>query len=208
LIPIFSFRVDDCHELRLLRPSDADELFRLTDNNREYLTSWLPWLDSTIAVTNTEAFIRSTLQQFADNRGFVAAICYDKTIAGVIGYNQVDWQNRIGYIGCWRAQDSQGKGLEYLTSTVQSLLVPLRIHVVEQFLSASVLSMKALLVIQSGYVITLSIMKSMYNFIATGIVKIRDNRTIPYVRRNINDEISASGLSVGTYVTWRFRVFV
>jgi ribosomal-protein-serine acetyltransferase len=108
---MFSFRVDDRHELRLLRPSDADELFRLTDNNREYLRSWLPWLDSTIAVANTEAFIRSTLQQFADNRGFVVAICYDKTIVGVIGYNQIDWQNRIGYIGYWLAQDFQGKGL-------------------------------------------------------------------------------------------------
>jgi ribosomal-protein-serine acetyltransferase len=108
---MFSFRVDERHELRLLRPSDADELFRLTDNNREYLRSWLPWLDSTIAVANTEDFIRSTLQQFADNRGFVAAICYDKTIVGLIGYNQIDWQNRIGYIGYWLAQDYQGNGL-------------------------------------------------------------------------------------------------
>ena len=29
----------------------------------------------------------------------------------MIGYNQLDWQNRIGYIGYWLAQDYQGKGL-------------------------------------------------------------------------------------------------
>jgi ribosomal-protein-serine acetyltransferase len=108
---MFSFQVGDRHELRLLQPSDADELFRLTDNNREYLRSWLPWLDSTTSSANTEAFIQATLQQFADNRGFVAAICYDKTIVGVVGYNQIDWQNRIGHIGYWLAQDYQGKGL-------------------------------------------------------------------------------------------------
>jgi ribosomal-protein-serine acetyltransferase len=117
---MFSFQIDDRHALRLLRPTDADELFRLTDNNRAYLRTWLPWLDSTTSVVNTQDFIRSTLQQFADNRGFVAAICYDKSIVGVIGYNQIDWQNRIGYIGYWLAQDYQGKGL--MTTSCKALV--------------------------------------------------------------------------------------
>jgi ribosomal-protein-serine acetyltransferase len=108
---MFSFRCGDCHELRLLRTSDADELFMLTDANRGYLRTWLPWLDSTTSSANTRAFIQSTLQQFADNRGFVAAICYEQSIVGVIGYNQIDWQNRIGYIGYWLAEAYQGKGL-------------------------------------------------------------------------------------------------
>jgi ribosomal-protein-serine acetyltransferase len=108
---MFSFRVGYGHELRLLRPSDADELFGLIDANRAHLRTWLPWLDGTISAANTEDFIRSTLQQFADNHGFVAAICHKQSIVGVIGYNQIDWQNRIGYIGYWLAQDSQGKGL-------------------------------------------------------------------------------------------------
>jgi ribosomal-protein-serine acetyltransferase len=117
---MFSFQISDRHALRLLRPADADELFRLTDNNRAYLRTWLPWLDSTTSVVNTQDFIRSTLQQFADNRGFVAAICYDKLIVGVVGYNQIDWQNCIGYIGYWLAQDYQGKGL--MTTSCKALV--------------------------------------------------------------------------------------
>jgi ribosomal-protein-serine acetyltransferase len=104
----------------LLRPSDADELFGLIDANRAYLRTWLPWLDGTISAANTEDFIRSTLQQFADNRGFVAAICHEQSIVGVIGYNQIDWQNRIGYIGYWLAQDCQGKGL--MTTSCKAVL--------------------------------------------------------------------------------------
>jgi ribosomal-protein-serine acetyltransferase len=70
---MFSFQISDRHALRLLQPTDADELFRLTDSNRAYLRTWLPWLDSTTSVVNTQDFIRSTIQQFADNRSFVDA---------------------------------------------------------------------------------------------------------------------------------------
>jgi ribosomal-protein-serine acetyltransferase len=117
---MFSFRLGDCHYLRLLRTADANELFMLTEANRKYLRTWLPWLDTTTSPVNTQDFIQSTLQQFANNQGFVAAICYETSIVGVIGYNQIDWQNRIGYIGYWLAQDYQGKGL--MTTSCKSLV--------------------------------------------------------------------------------------
>jgi ribosomal-protein-serine acetyltransferase len=117
---MFSFRVGDFHELRLLQISDADELFMLIDANRTYLKAWLPWLDSTISSVNTRDFIQSTLQQFADNRGFVAAICYEQSIVGIIGYNQINWQNRIGYIGYWLAEAYQGKRL--MTSSCKAIV--------------------------------------------------------------------------------------
>ena len=81
-----------------------DELFELTEINRAYLRNWLPWLDGTISSVDTRDFIQFTLQKFADNQGFVAAICYERSIVGVVGYNQIDWHNRIGYIGYWLAQ--------------------------------------------------------------------------------------------------------
>jgi RimJ/RimL family protein N-acetyltransferase len=110
-VGMFSFRAGNGHELRLLRTSDADELFTLTDANRAYLRTWLPWLDKTTSSANTRDFIQSTLQQFAENRGFVAAIYYDRSMVGVIGYNQINWCDRIGYIGYWIAEAYQGKGL-------------------------------------------------------------------------------------------------
>jgi ribosomal-protein-serine acetyltransferase len=108
---MFVAKITDRHELRLLQTADAAELFALVETNRTYLKQWLPWLDSTTTIADSQTFIQSTLQQFVDNQGFVAAICDDRAIVGVIGFNRIDWLNRVGYIGYWLAADSQGKGL-------------------------------------------------------------------------------------------------
>jgi ribosomal-protein-serine acetyltransferase len=117
---MFSSRVNELHELRLLRISDDEELFALTNVNRDYLRQWLPWLDSVQQINDTRNFIRSTIWQSDDNRGFVAAICYDGDIVGTIGFNSIDWQSRIGYIGYWLAASYQGKGI--MTISCQSLI--------------------------------------------------------------------------------------
>jgi len=38
----------------------------------------------------------------------------------VVGYNQIDWQNRIGSIGYWLAEAYQGKGL--MTTSCKALI--------------------------------------------------------------------------------------
>ncbi len=108
---MFSCRISDRHELRLLQMSDADELFALTDANRDYLRKWLPWLDARYGLTNTRDFIHYTLQQFAENLGVFAAIYYDRSMVGTISLNRMDWQNRSGYIGYWLAESYQGRGI-------------------------------------------------------------------------------------------------
>jgi ribosomal-protein-serine acetyltransferase len=41
-------------------------------------------------------------------------------MAGVVGYNRIDWQNRVGYIGYWLAENYQGKGL--MTSSCRAVI--------------------------------------------------------------------------------------
>ncbi|MEM9266734.1 MAG: GNAT family protein [Cyanobacteria bacterium P01_F01_bin.13] len=108
---MFSYRLNQRLELRSLQLTDAPELFALTDANRSYLRQWLPWLDKTQTPANTRNFIRNSLEQFANTGGVVAAICYDDCIVGVIGYNQIDWANRVGYIGYWLAAPHQRQGI-------------------------------------------------------------------------------------------------
>jgi ribosomal-protein-serine acetyltransferase len=117
---MFYCQIDDRHKLRLLHISDAEELFKLIDSNRTYLRQWLPWLDSTNNVADSENFIQSTLQQFAHNDGFAAAICDGNCIIGIVGFNRIDTDNRIGYIGYWLAAPYQGKGM--MTSSCQMLI--------------------------------------------------------------------------------------
>ena len=50
---MFRLKIDDDLELQLLEERHAEELFALTDENRDYLREWLPWLDNTTCVSGT-----------------------------------------------------------------------------------------------------------------------------------------------------------
>jgi ribosomal-protein-serine acetyltransferase len=113
-------RINEDLELRLLALADADELFALTDANRSYLRQWLPWLDFVNQVDDTRDFISSALKQVADNEGFVAAICYGGCIVGTVGFNRIEQQDRIGFIGYWLAESHRGKGI--VTKSCESLI--------------------------------------------------------------------------------------
>jgi ribosomal-protein-serine acetyltransferase len=106
--------------LRLLEESDADELFALTDRNREHLGPWMPWVPGTRTRDDTLAFIRLTRRQIADNDGLQVAIVRDGAIAGVAGYHRVDWANRATSIGYWQSADAQGRGT--MTEAVRALV--------------------------------------------------------------------------------------
>ncbi|MFQ5796360.1 MAG: GNAT family N-acetyltransferase [Candidatus Bipolaricaulia bacterium] len=108
---MFRFRIDDDTELRVLEGRHAEELFALTEQNRAYLREWLPWLDNTGSLEDTQKFIKRSLEQFANNNGFQAGIWYQGKLVGVIGYHKIDWANRKTSIGYWLGASFQGRGL-------------------------------------------------------------------------------------------------
>jgi ribosomal-protein-serine acetyltransferase len=71
---MFRARVRENLYLQLLEERHATEVFSLADQDRAYLREWLPWVDATQTVDDTLSFIRSTLEQFSSNKGFVAGI--------------------------------------------------------------------------------------------------------------------------------------
>jgi ribosomal-protein-serine acetyltransferase len=107
---MFILKISDELELRLLEERHAEELFALVDQNRQHLRQWLPWLDTTISPSDTLTFIKNALDQFANDLGLVSGIWYRNRIVGVIGFNSIDWQNRLAHIGYWLDAESQGNG--------------------------------------------------------------------------------------------------
>jgi ribosomal-protein-serine acetyltransferase len=105
--------------LRLLKDSDADELYALIDANRAYLSQWMPW-PSAQTLDDTSNFIRTTRRQLAENNGFQAAIVFESSIIGVIGFHAVHWEHRTTSIGYWLAEKHQGKGT--MTQAMRSLV--------------------------------------------------------------------------------------
>jgi ribosomal-protein-serine acetyltransferase len=103
--------VDAGLSLVQLQAEDAEELFRLTDENRAHLRRWLPWLDRTRVPAATAAFIDFTLRAAEAGTGLHCAIEEHGRIVGVCGYNHVDAANRSAQIGYWLDAGAQGRGL-------------------------------------------------------------------------------------------------
>jgi len=109
--PGLCIRIDEDAELRIFEERHAQELAELVDQNRAYLRQWLPWLDDSRTVEDSRAFIKNSLQQFANNEGAQMGIWYLRKLVGGIGYHPIDWANLKVEIGYWLAEAYQGKGL-------------------------------------------------------------------------------------------------
>lgn len=107
----FRYIIDQETELSLLEEEHTETLFALTDENREYLREWLVWVDNIESVSDTRRYIRSAVQQCNDDKGFQAGIWFRGNLAGIIGYQNLDWLNRSAAVGYWVGAAFQGNGL-------------------------------------------------------------------------------------------------
>ncbi len=103
------------HPARML---DAREMFSLIDKNRTYLRRWLPFIDVTTAVADSEAYLSSVEEQAERNPVFVIRF-YGKLV-GLVGFKDTDYDNQRTEIGYWLAENFQHKGI--MTSCVRTLV--------------------------------------------------------------------------------------
>jgi ribosomal-protein-serine acetyltransferase len=130
---MFSATLRDGFALRLLEERHANILFSAVERERERLRPWLPWVDATRTEEDTLSFIRSVLEQFAENRGFAAGIWNGKQLAGTIGVHRIDWLSRRVEIGYWLAREYEGRGImtEACRAVLTHLFAELELHRVE-----------------------------------------------------------------------------
>jgi ribosomal-protein-serine acetyltransferase len=108
---MFVHKIDEDIALKLIELRDAERVFDLTNNSRDYLREWLPWLDNTTKLEDTKDFIKTSLKGFAENKSMNTVIIYKGQIVGVAGYNLIDWTNKVAYIGYWLGKQYQGNGI-------------------------------------------------------------------------------------------------
>lgn len=108
---MFKHIIDDELELGLLNLHHAGEIFRSIDSSREHLRMYLPWVDSTISVSDTREFIEGSKKQYAANNGFDAGIWYKGEFAGVIGFHSINRNIKSISIGYWLNEKYTGKGI-------------------------------------------------------------------------------------------------
>lgn len=108
---MFIREIDEDLTIQQLVLDDAEELFKLTDASRAYLREWLPWVDGTTTVDDTLGFIEHTVRGFEEKRSMTLAIRFKGEIVGTAGFNNLDWSNKVAYIGYWLGQEYQGHGI-------------------------------------------------------------------------------------------------
>ncbi|PGS56811.1 GNAT family N-acetyltransferase [Bacillus sp. AFS041924] len=108
---MFSYEIEKNLHLKILTLQDAEELYELTINSMEHLKEWLPLIAYNQKLEDTEKFIKSTMNQFAENNGFQAGIWSNSKLVGVIGFHSINWINKSTSIGYWLGKGFEGSGI-------------------------------------------------------------------------------------------------
>ncbi len=95
---MFGMKVNEQITLKILEAHDTEALFNLVNRSRNSLREWLPWVDATEQPSDTRAFIKRGLLQFADGNGFQCGIWYEGTLVGVIGLHEINHMHRKNFI--------------------------------------------------------------------------------------------------------------
>lgn len=107
---MFSLHADDEVSIELAEEHHAQSTFDLTDRNREHLRPWLPWVDSTVTVDDTRAFLTYARGEYAAGRLLHCNLRYRGEHVGAIGL-RIDRENLKADLGYWIGRDHQGLGI-------------------------------------------------------------------------------------------------
>jgi ribosomal-protein-serine acetyltransferase len=108
---MFSHKVNEQTELRLIEHRHGRELFTIMDANRKHLRPWHPWIDLIRSTMDIDRAITGWLQQLSRNRGFYAGVWHQGTLCGSINHLNIDWLNRSTALSYWLDEKHQGRGI-------------------------------------------------------------------------------------------------
>jgi ribosomal-protein-serine acetyltransferase len=97
--------------LERIRITDAATIFYAIDQNRSHLGVWLPFVEFTKEVKDSEAFIQTIILRREETLNEVFTIWFKGEFAGLIGFNNTDRVNEKTEIGYWLISEKTGKGI-------------------------------------------------------------------------------------------------
>jgi ribosomal-protein-serine acetyltransferase len=103
--------VDKEITLTQLVQADANDIFMTIDTQREYLGKWLPFVEFTQTVADSEKFVESVVNAPEDRFEYVFAIRKSNHFVGLIGFKDTDKVNRKTEIGYWLSEENQKQGI-------------------------------------------------------------------------------------------------
>jgi ribosomal-protein-serine acetyltransferase len=99
------------NEITLKKIGDEDVLpiFETINAERKYLGEWLPFVDYTLEMADTQNFLESLT--VTETKDLTFAIYYKEKFAGLAGLKDPDYENQKIEIGYWIAERFQQKGI-------------------------------------------------------------------------------------------------
>ena len=116
---IMTIEVDSDLELRLLEQSDSIHIFNTIDSQRKYLGKWLPFVEFTNELSDTEKFVESVVNASEERFEYTFTIRKRKEFVGVIGFKDTNRVNKKSEIGYWLSESHQKEGI--ITKSVDTL---------------------------------------------------------------------------------------
>lgn len=107
---IHEIQVDDHITLRQITIEEAPLLFELVDNDRDYLGEYLPWVDHTTSVQDSEDFITQTIKKRQEGSEYGFGIIVDGEPAGHMSLMHLT-DGQEPEIGYWIASRFSGLGI-------------------------------------------------------------------------------------------------
>lgn len=105
--------------IRELHKSDATDIFRTIDTDRDTLGEWLPFVNYTITINDSMEFVESVILAPKGKKELVFAVIVNEQFAGIVGFKDTDEINKKTEIGYWLGKNFQGKGI--MTAVVTKL---------------------------------------------------------------------------------------
>lgn len=115
-----SFEISPDILLREATIEDAAAIYHAIDTHRDYMRTWLPFVDNLKSVTDEEAFLRNILSAPVNRYEPIFGIWNGHNeVCGLIGFHFSDFANHRTEIGYWLLPEYQHRGI--MTQCVRRL---------------------------------------------------------------------------------------
>jgi len=98
-------------ELKSLCLDQANGIYQLIENNRDYLGEWLIWVDKIKSVDDVEKMVQGWIEKREKGERIHFGIWYQNKLVGLAFFSSIEVNCRKGSIGYWLDSDYQGKGI-------------------------------------------------------------------------------------------------
>lgn len=106
-----------------LSPADvkhARTLFRVIDEQRDYLSHYMAWPALIVSPADMIHFLAGSRLAHLKDKAKTYLILVDADPQGILSFNHIDHGNKTAYFGYWLSPEAQGKGI--ITRGVTSMI--------------------------------------------------------------------------------------